>query len=120
MAARYYKYVTVTGTANVEATATLLSATPEEPKRVVELWVYESTGTRQNNAVLRVYIEREKIVELPIGVFLDWGSTPTYPQGAGRIPLDQPLEVGESLIVGHVSGGTASNITWAAVYEIAE
>lgn len=119
MLQKYFEYVEVSGLANQEVTKTLLTSTEEEPKRVLEVLVYESTSTRQNNAVLRVYVERERVAELPIRAFLDQASTPVYPNGAGRIPLEVDLPVGQSLIVGHVSGSTASNVVFIAVYEIA-
>jgi len=115
---RYYRRVTVTGSANQETLTQALQSTPEEQRRVIEVWVYESTATRNNDAVLRVYVERERIAEMSIKVALDLASTPTYPHGALRIPLDVTLEVGESLYVGHVSGSTASNTDWVIVYEV--
>lgn len=114
----YYDFITVTGQANIEVTEKLLTSTEEEPKRVLRLHVYEVTATRQNNAVVRAYIERERILEMPIGVFLDWATTPTYPKGAGVIELGFDIPVGQSLIVGHVSGTTPSTLVFVAEYEI--
>lgn len=118
MAQKFYAYTEVTGTANAEVTKPLLTSTEEEPKRILELWTYESTATRQNNAILRVYVERERVAELPVRAFLDQAATPNYPQAAGKIPLEIDLPVGQSLIVGHLSGATASNVVFVAVYEI--
>lgn len=114
----FHDYITVTGLANTEKTEKFLTSTEEEPKRILRLRVYESTSTRQNDAVIRVYIERERIAELPIRTFTDQGANPLYPQGAGTIELGFDLPVGQSLIVGHVSGATASQITFVAEYEI--
>ena len=118
MAQRFYDYLEVTGAANQETTRTFLTSTEEEPKRILELWAYESTPARNNDAILRVYVERERVVELPIRAFLDQAATPTYPQGAGKIPLEIELPVGQSLIVGHLSGSNPSNVVFVAVYEI--
>jgi hypothetical protein len=115
---RYYRRVAVGGTANQETLALALQSTPEEQRHVVEVWVYESTTTRNNDAILRIYVERERIAEMSIKVALDLASPPTYPHGALRIPLDVTLDIGESLYVGHVSGGTASNTDWVIVYEV--
>lgn len=118
MPQKFYSYLEVSGQANTETTAQLLTSTEEEPKRVLELWAYESTPTKNNNAILRIYVERERVAEIPIRAFLDQASTPTYPLGSGKIPLEIDLPVGQSLKVGHLSGSTASNITFVAVYEI--
>jgi len=113
-----YDYIEVPGVANTEVTKVFLTSTEEEPKRIKRLFVYESTGTRQNDAIVRVYIERERIAEFPIAMFLDQSTNQLYPQGAGVIDIDVELPVGQSLIVGHVSGSTPSNITFVAEYEI--
>jgi len=116
--AKFYSYKEVSGTANTEVTSTFLTSTEEEPKKINRLFIYETTSTRQNDAVVRVYVERERIVDIPIGMFLDWAGTPTYPNAAGVIEIDVDLPVGQSLIVGHVSGSTASNVMFVAEYEI--
>lgn len=115
----FYDYLVVTGQANVEVTQKFLTSTEEEPKRVLRLRVYESTSTRQNDAVIRVYIERERIAELPIRTFTDQSTNHLYPNGAGVIELGFDLPIGQSLIVGHVSGATPSQLTFVAEYEIA-
>jgi len=115
---RYYRRVTVAGSANQETLTQALQSTPEEQRHVIEVWVYESTSTRNNDAVLRVYVERERIAEVSIKAALDLAATPAYPLGALRIPLDVTLDTGESLYVGHVSGAAASNTDWVIVYEV--
>jgi len=115
---KFYDYLEVFGAANAEVTSTFLTSTEEEPKRINKLRIYESTATRQNDAVVRIYIERERIAEFPIAVFLDQASTPNYPNAAGEVEIDVELPIGQSLIVGHVSGATPSNITFVAEYEI--
>jgi len=115
---KFYDYLTVSGAANAEVTSTFLTSTEEEPKRINKLYIYEATATRQNDAIVRVYIERERIAEIPIGLFLDHAATPTYPNAAGEVEIDVELPIGQSLIVGHVSGATPSNITFVAEYEI--
>lgn len=112
------KYVTVAGTANVEKTDNILTSTEEEKKKVRKLFVYESTTTRNNDAIIRVYLEREKISEMPVKNFLDFAAAPIYPLAAGEIPLDIEIPVGQTLFVGHVSGATASNMVFTAEYEI--
>lgn len=120
MAQLYYTYQVVFGTANTETVLTAVTSTEEEKKKVVDLFIYECTGTIQNDAIIRVYVERERIAELPIRMFTDNTTNHVYPNGAGRLPLNVDLPVGQSLKVGHLSGGTASNLVFVIVYEIAE
>lgn len=114
----YHDYIVVTGLANAEKTEKFLTSTEEEPKTILRLKVFESTSTRQNDAVVRVYIERERIAEVPIRAFTDQSTNQVYPNGAGVIELGFDLPIGQSLIVGHVSGATPSQLTFVAEYEI--
>jgi hypothetical protein len=116
--AKYYKYTTVNGTSGGETTAASVASTDVEPKHISKIYVYESTATRNNDATVRVYVERERIVDAPIKMFLDLASTPTYPLAAGVFEVDFDLPVGQTLYVGHVSGSTASNITFVIEYEL--
>jgi len=115
---KFYDYLEILGSPNVEVTDVFLTSTEEEPKHINKLRIYESTATRNNDAIIRVYIERERIADFPIAVFLDQAATPLYPNAAGEIELDVDLPVGQSLIVGCVSGATASNVMFVAEYEI--
>jgi hypothetical protein len=116
--ARYYKRIYIAGSPNTETLQAALTSTPEEPKRVVEVWCIEAATTKQNDALIRIYVERERVAELCIRQFTDMSSAPTYPQGHGVIPLDITLDVGETLYIGHYSYSTGSNIDYVVVYEI--
>jgi hypothetical protein len=118
MAESLYKYLVVAGVINSEATGTIITSTETEPVILDTLLVYESTAARNDDAIVRAYVEREKIAELPVGAFLDWATVPAYIQAAGRIPLDRELPVGQSLIVGQVSGAVASDMTFGLVYHL--
>jgi len=96
---KFYDYTEVSGSPNVEVTKVFLTSTEEEPKHIGRLRIYESTAARNNDAIIRVYIERERIADFPISVFLDQAGTPIYPNAAGEIELDVDLPVGQSLIV---------------------
>jgi len=112
-----HEEVLVNGTANTETTAVLLTGTRAEPKHVRGVRVTEVTGTLQNDARILMYKDTVKIVDMNIVHLLS-------KSGAGDsyidrfIPLDLDLAEGESLEVGHVSGSTASNIRYAAEYEV--
>jgi len=119
VAERYREYVTVSGTANTETTKTLVTSTEEEPKKLLKLYVMEDTSSQQNDAIIRIYIERDRIIEFPIKVLTQrYASAEAYPEGAGEITLDRELPVGQDLIVGHLSGGTASDVIFVVEYEI--
>jgi len=119
MMARRYLYKTVTGTASTEVLQTLLTSTEVEPKRVIKIYPYETTSTRQGDAVIRLYVEREKIAEFPIYIFQNDLSNKQY-MNVPVIELNLELPVGQSLIVGVVSGTTASNFAFMIEYEVPE
>jgi len=116
---KYYKTVTVSGVANEEALETLITSTTVEPVRVLKIYPYETTATRQGDAFIRLYIEREKIAEFPIYMFqmsLDNKAYVNVPE----IDLEFDIPEGQSLIAGVVSGSTPSDITFIIEYEIRE
>jgi len=118
--AKYYLTKQIVGTANIEVIDSLITSTPEETKTVSSVWVHEETGTAQNNALIRLYIERERIAEVPIRMFTNIYGTTTYPQGAGKIDVSATLDVGETMYAGVVSGSVGSIIRFTVEYEIAE
>lgn len=112
-----YKTVYVFGSANVEVFKDLITSTEVEPIHVRKLYVYETTSPRQGNGELRLYIEREKIAEIPLSNFLDNLTNKNYvSQPVYEIDVDVPI--GETLIAGLVSGSTATNIVITIEYEI--
>ena len=114
----YYKYVTVTGTANVETLSTLLTSTEAEPKHIEALLFIESTATENWVSILRAYVENVRILDIPYAIFLiDPVATPRLACDHW-IPIDRALAVGEELKVGHVSGGTAANYRIVVRYSI--
>lgn len=115
--ARYYKTVTVSGVANEEALETLITSTIVEPVHVLKIYPYETTSTRQGDAMIRLYIEREKIAEFPIYMFQMSLDNKAY-VNVPTIELDHDIPEGQSLIAGVVSGSTASDITFIIEYEI--
>lgn len=113
----YYKPKTVTGTAQEETAATVVTSTEEEPKTVRAIWVTEVTSTLQHDATIKVYVERTLVLEMKITQLLDSNTSDTkteYP----RLPLDIELPVGEELVCGQVSGGTATDIEFVAEYTL--
>lgn len=115
--AKLYKTVTVSGTANEEVIETLITSTTVEPVHVVKVYPYETTSTRQGDAFIRLYIEREKIAEVPIYVFQRSLSNKDY-MNVPVLELNVDLPEGQSLIVGVVSGATASDFAFIVEYEI--
>lgn len=113
-----YEHVEVSGTANVEVTETLLTGTTAEPKDVGGLLVTEVTGTLQGDAVLRVYKNTQRLMDLPIQHLLDNDGANSRPEQP-YLPLDVTLEAGDELIVGQVSGATASDVDFGVRWQIA-
>lgn len=114
---KFYKRVVVEGTANEEKLEEVVTSTTEEPKHVTALWFTEITGTLYHDAILRAYVERERIIDMGYRQFLiddDADDRMVKP----RLEVDIILPVGQSLSVGQVSGSTASNFEIVAEYEI--
>lgn len=115
--AKRYDHVAVSGTANVETTETLLRGTEEEPKHVEGLYVTETTGTAQNDATLRVYRNQQRLVDLPIAHLLTDDGGEERPERPW-LPLDLELAAGDELSVGHVSGGTPTDLDFGVRYTV--
>lgn len=117
MPVRYYTTVEVAGTLGVETVDTLLTSTRAEPKRLVGIFATEYTATENDDARIRVYLERERIVDISIRHLISAFDTSARCV-APWIPLDLLIPEGETVKVGHVSGGTASDIVYTAAYEL--
>lgn len=114
---KYYDREVVSGSANEEKLEDVVTSTAEEPKHVIALWFTETTGTENNDGILRAYVERERILNMSVKHFLNKHDADGR-QFLTRIEVDVDLPVGQSLSVGCVSGGTASNFEVVAEYEI--
>ena len=116
--AYYYESVHVQGTANIETIETLITSTEEEPKYIDGVAFYEDTATENHDAILGFYIEREKILDMPLGVTLESAGSSTRSSNDPFLPINQDLPVGQSLKVGHTSGTTASDLWYTVRYTI--
>lgn len=114
---KYYKSIVVTGTANAETLKAIITSTSTEKYKINKLYATEITSTLQNDAYIRVYIERERIADIPIMHWLD-NITSSSRTTISYIELDITLGVGESLYVGHESQATASDYVYTIEYEI--
>lgn len=114
---KYYKEVTVSGMANEETLKDILTSTETAKYKVNKIWFTEVTSTLNGDATLRVYLEREKILDMSYKHLLKYsGSNERIDNYA--IDLDLEIPVGQTLSVGFVSGSTASNFKIAIQYEI--
>lgn len=112
-----YKPIYVYGQANTEVFKDLITSTEVEPVHIRKIYIYETTTPRQGDGVLRLYIEREKIAEIPLQNFLDDLTSKKYvSQPVYDLAVDIP--VGETLIAGLISSGTPTNIVITLEYEI--
>lgn len=113
----FYKTEAVAGYASEERTTDILTGTVEEPKFVRKLMFTEYTATENMDALIRVFKNTVKIAEIPLYHFFAVFDAATKIAMA-EIELDIELATGDKLEVGHLSGGTASNIRYTVVYEI--
>lgn len=113
----YYERKKVSGTANTETTANIVTSTEEEPKTIHTLTIREVTGTLQGDATIIVYVEREKLVNIKLVSLLEASNSDNVAE-KGKVELDLELPVGQDLTVGHVSGATASDIEFMVKYTI--
>jgi len=115
-----YEYVDVDGTANEETLSTIISSTEEEPKTILALDFAEDTGSLQGDAILRAYIERERIVDINVRNTTESDANnkkvENFPINFG--PGGLALPQGQDLKVGQQSQGTASDFVIAVKYEI--
>lgn len=113
-----YKYVTVDGIASDEDLEILLTSTAEESFHIDDLSFLEVTATENHDAVLRAYLERERIFDLPLGFLLAAWDNDYRLSIDNWLPIDEDLPIGQSLKVGHLSGSTLSIIKVAVRYHI--
>ena len=116
----YYESVHVPGTASTETVETILTSTEEEPKFIDAIAFIEDTAVENHDAELVAYIEREKIMDVPISQNLVAFDSDTRLGADLWYPLGHDLPVGQSLKVGHTSGTTASDIYYTVRYKIKE
>lgn len=114
---RYYERKKVSGTANTETTADIVTSTEAEPKTIHSLKIREVTGTLQGDAEIVVYVERDQIVDMKIVSLLD-ANTSDNVADKGEFEIEVELPVGQSLTVGHMSGATASDLEFTAEYTL--
>lgn len=113
-----YEYVKVTGVISDEKLETLLTSTAEEPKHIESLCFVEVTGTLQRDAIVRAYIERERILDIPYYNMLEDMADDIRLESMVWIPIGEDLPVGQALKVGQLSGTTASDFDVVVRYTV--
>jgi len=81
----YYKEIYHTNSSDKEETVLELYSSEEEPVEVIEIGILNAT----NPGTLRIYIEREKIGEIPTETANIFNSLP--------IPINAPIPKGQKL-----------------------
>lgn len=114
---KYYKDVLVEGTASVETVSTLLTGTTAEPKHVEALAFVEDTDTEQMDATIRAYRNLEQFMDFNIRNLIPERGDDDR-QWDPWLLVDVALKAGDELKVGHVSGGTATDLRVIARYTI--
>ncbi len=121
MAPRYfYKSVHIDGTANEETVETIITSTEEEPVHVDAIAFIEDTAVENYDAVLAMYIEREKILDAPVMQNQRTHDSEVRLNTDPFYPLGHDLPVGQSFKVGHVSGAVATDMWYTVRYQIEE
>lgn len=105
-----YESVEVTGVANEEELETILTSTEEEPLTIEGIAFLETTAVENNDAILKMYIERECIFTAPIAQNLRSHDSDVRLNFQPFYPLNHDLPVGQSFKVGHISGAVLSNV----------
>lgn len=116
--AAYYESVEVAGVANEEALETILTSTEEEPLMIEGIAFIETTAVENNDAVLKMYIERECIVTARIAQNLRSHDSDIRLNFQPFYPLNHDLPVGQSFKVGQISGAVLSNVYFTVRYHI--
>lgn len=114
---KLYKTIQVSGEANKETLATGLVSTEVEKYHINRVFVTEITSTLQNNAYIRAYLDRERLVDFAYVHFSQDAqvSTRTEPDA---IEIDLDLPVGSEFDIGHLSQDTASDMLYTIEYEV--
>ena len=94
-----------------------MTSTATEKYHITKLYATEITSTLQNDAYIRIYIERERVVDIPIVHWLD-NITSSSRTMVPYLELDITLDVGESFYVGQESQANASDFVYTVEYEI--
>ena len=114
----YYESILIAGVANTETVEDILTSTEEEPKYIEAVAFYEDTAVENLDAVLTMYIEREKIVDVPMAQNQRSHDSDVRLNTDPFFPIGHDLPVGQSFKVGHVSGAVASDIYYTVRYTI--
>lgn len=112
-----YEEVSVSGVINSRTLENGVTSTQEQPKHIESVTVTEVTGTPNNDAILEFWVETERVCEMAIvHTLLDAASSDR--NWKPEIELNLDLPVGQTLKVGHVSGGTASDVRFNIKYSL--
>ena len=114
----YYESVHIDGTANEETVEDIITSTEEEPKHIDAVAFYEDTAVENLDAVLAMYIERERIVNVPVAQNQRSHDSDVRLNTDPFFPIGHDLPVGQSFKVGHVSGAVATDMYYTVRYTI--
>ncbi len=112
-----YKSLTVNGVASEETLATGLISTEVQKYHITKIYITEVTATPQNDAYIRVYLDRERLIDFPYVHFLQDASVNVRTE-PDVIEVDLDLPVGSEFDVGQLSQATASNLLFTIQYEV--
>lgn len=114
----FYESVHIDGTANEETVEVIITSTEEEPKHIDAIAFIEDTAVENHDALLGMYIEREKIFEAPVAQNLLSFDSDARICTDPFYPIGHDLPVGQNFKVGHTSGATATDMWYTVRYTI--
>jgi hypothetical protein len=114
----YYESVTIAGVANTETLEDILTSTEEEAKHIDAIAFFETTAVENHDAELAMYIERERIVSVPMAQNQRSHDSDVRLNTDPFFPIGHDLPVGQAFKVGHVSGAVASDMCYTVRYTI--
>jgi len=114
---KLYKTILVTGSANEETLKTGLVSSEVEKYHIDKLFVTEVTSTPQNDAYIRCYLDRERLVDFPYVHFLQDSQVDVRTE-PDVIEIDLDLPVGSEFDIGQLSQANASDMLFTIQYEV--
>lgn len=117
MPIRFYTTEEVAGTLSEITLTTILTSTPDAPLHLLGFFATEYTAVENDDARIYLWLQREQIVDISIQHLVSAFDTSARCEQP-FVPVDLVIPPGQSVKIGHLSGGTASDIVYTVVYNI--
>lgn len=105
----------ITGSPNAIVQETVKQGKTSQPTFILGFMFTETTGTKQNDAIIKATVDSTDLISQSVIDFLDQAATPI-----SRIPRCIPvytnLDTGLQFKLGHLSGATLSVIRYTTIF----